>query len=174
MNPIKLTTIVMMVFAVANSSNAGTKNVDLRNASFAEANAYLVVFCARGGSATGHAFVAWGVEDEEKVVSRQDAYGFYPERNAGVFGYVPGEVRNEAFNPKSALITDRLIVRVTKAQFEETLRIYPMWQTRDYNLFTTNCVAFAAAVARSLGLTVPDHTSFRFPSDFITTLIRKN
>jgi hypothetical protein len=153
---------------------AVTKQIDARNTSTTEASAYYVVFCARAGSQTGHAFVAWGAEDDEHAVSRQAAYGFYPEEGRGIFGSVPGEVRNEAFSDKTALLTDRLIVRVTKEQYETALAVYPQWETKEYNLFTTNCVAFTADVARHLGLRVPKHTSMTFPSEFITTLIGVN
>jgi hypothetical protein len=162
------------VLAVSAPCVAVTKQIDARNASTADVSAYYIVFCARAGNRVGHAFVAWGVEDNERAVSRQVAYGFYPEEGRGVFGSVPGEIRNEAFNDKTALLTDRLIVRVTKEQYGTALAVYPRWETTEYRLFTTNCVAFTADVARTLGLRVPKNTSMTFPSEFITRLVEVN
>jgi len=164
----------LLVLTLSAPCVAATKQIDARNASTAEVSAYYIVFCARAGSQTGHAFVAWGVEDETHAVSRQVAYGFYPEDGRGIFGSVPGEIRNEAFTEKTALLTDRLIVRVTKEQYAAALAVYPRWETTEYHLFTTNCVAFGADVARTLGLRVPKQTSLTFPSEFIATLIEMN
>lgn len=164
----------LLALALSAPCLAVTKQIDARNASTADKSAYYIVFCARAGSQTGHAFVAWGTEDDAHAVSRQVAYGFYPAEGRGIFGSVPGEVRNEAFTDKTALLTDRLIVRVTKEQYERALAVYPRWETTEYNLFVTNCVAFTADVARNLGLRVPKHTSMTFPSEFVTILIEMN
>lgn len=51
--------------------------------------AYYLVFAARGGSSTGHAFVVWGVEDDARKMSSIEALGLYPESdgaNCGHFG----------------------------------------------------------------------------------------
>src|SRR5271163_4521723 len=69
-----------------------SKTIDLSTASATKT--HYVVFASRGGSATGHAFVIWGLEDDAQKRSSVQALGWYPEKDAprcdSFTGKVPG------------------------------------------------------------------------------------
>ncbi|MBW4473832.1 MAG: hypothetical protein KME45_26155 [Stenomitos rutilans HA7619-LM2] len=153
---------------------AADKSVDQRTYSDYTNNKYYLVFCARGGSSTGHAFVVWGIQDSGRGTSTYKAFGFYPSQGTGAFGQVPGQIRNEAFSGKMNKITDRLIVQVDKAVYDRTQRAISEWRTTNYDLFSTNCINFVMSVARDAGLRVPQRDSTTFPSDYVQALINAN
>ncbi|MUG92096.1 hypothetical protein F7734_06345 [Scytonema sp. UIC 10036] len=150
------------------------KQIDRRTYSDATENQYYLVFCARGGSPTGHAFIIWGVEDNNKLISAQEAFGFYPSQGTGVFGSVPGSVKDEALSEKMNFITDRLIVQVDKTIFERAQKAISKWSTADYNLFSNNCINFVIDVARDAGLQVPSKSGTVTPSGYVQNLIYSN
>lgn len=153
---------------------AADKQVDRRTYSDATGNKYYLVFCARGGSATGHAFIIWGIEDNRRFVSGQKAFGFYPSKGIGAFGSVPGNIKDEALSGKMNLITDRLTVRVDKAVYDRTQKAISKWSTADYRLFNNNCINFVMEVARDAGLQVPSKSSTVTPSAYVQNLIQVN
>ena len=82
---------------------------------------FYIIFAARGGSATGHAFVLWGLEDGIHQHSTIRAYGLYPENEkdacSSAIRKVPGIVVDESTNYGIANITDELIVKVNESDF---------------------------------------------------------
>jgi hypothetical protein len=151
------------------------KTIDKRNMTDADGNNYYIVFCARGGSRTGHAFVVWGVEDRQRRLSTSQAYGFYPAQDGVhmIFGSVSGQLRAEAFGSMSQ-ITDRLIVRVNRNVYLATQSSISRWATSDYNLYSNNCINYTMDVARQTGLVVPSKGTIQYPSSYIQSLIRAN
>ena len=69
----------LFICALLSAPLAGQsiKTLDLTTAS--TNRQFYVIFAARGGSATGHAFVLWGTEDGVPHYSTVKAYGLYPE-----------------------------------------------------------------------------------------------
>ncbi|KYC40786.1 hypothetical protein WA1_24475 [Scytonema hofmannii PCC 7110] len=58
------------------------KQIDRRTYSDTIENQYYLVFCARGGSPTGHAFIIWGVEDNNKLISAPNSLDLNQENLA--------------------------------------------------------------------------------------------
>jgi len=85
---------------------------------------FYVVLASRGGSSTGHALVVWGIEDDLAQRSTIRARGLYPEGerhsdNCGsAIRAVPGRVMDELHNHSVQGITQQLIVRLNKEDFE--------------------------------------------------------
>jgi hypothetical protein len=155
-------------------SFAADKAVDRRTYSDQTNNKYYLVFCARGGTALGHAFVVWGAEDASRRKSTSQAFGFYPAQGHGVLGQVPGEIKDEAFSGKMQYITDRLIVQVDKAVYDRAQRQISAWSTENYSLFSTNCINFVMSVARDAGLRVPPKGNATLPAGYVQALINAN
>lgn len=151
-------------------------SLDARVTDDSAQGSFYVVMAARrsAGAGVGHAFVVWGVEDPQAQISRQMAYGFYPDgMGKAIFGGdVPGDVVNEATKePYAALLTSRLIVRVNKTAYDESQRLIAGWETQDYNLYNRNCVFFTKAVAEQIGLIdLPDPTA-TLPVDYYATVV---
>ena len=128
---------------------------------------FYVIFAARGGSATGHAFVLWGVEDGVHKRSTIKAYGLYPENDkdacSSAVRKVPGAVVDESTNHGIAGITDELIVRVDQSDFDRSMKVARSWQCkREFALLSSDCVEFLRAVGGSLGLEMPSRTLTRW------------
>ena len=156
------------------SAFAADKSVDSRTYSDQTNNKYYLVFCARGGSSAGHAFVVWGIQDSSRGVSTSEAFGFYPKEGTGMLGRIPGEIRNEAFSGKMKYITDRLIVQVDKSVYDRTHTAIREWSTVYYDLYSPNCINFVMSVARDANLRVPPKGNFTSPSGYVQTLINAN
>lgn len=150
------------------------KTIDKRNACDASGNVYYVVFCARGGSLTGHAFVTWYTEDNYQKMCISQSYGFYPEQGIGVFGAVPGDIQNEAWKPETTMVTHRLTVQVNEYAFLASQQLISRWETKDYSLWENNCINFCMEVAKTIGLTVPPKGTTTFPSTYLEKLITQN
>ncbi len=162
-------------YATAPVPVVTSKTIDKRTQSDADGSKYFVVINARAGSKTGHAFVTWGVEDSQRRMSLGESYGFYPANGTGAFGSVPGYIRNEAMNPNTTLITDRLTVRVNKSVYLNSQSARTRWATTNYSLYSSNCINFAMDVGRKIGLTVPAKgITTQFPSNYVRDLIRSN
>lgn len=167
--------LLSVVVAAAHTALALDKTIDRRTMSDGSGSRYFVVLCARGGSATGHAFVVWGMEDAQKAMSSQEGHGFYSKNGeAGLFGPVPGELKDEAVKKSISQISDRLIVEVDRKVYEASRTAISRWATTDYRLFGTNCISFAADVARTMGLSTPPQGSLTFPAAFLQKLIQMN
>src|SRR5579859_7567856 len=101
---------VLWTFVLFLSSLAAQtiKTLDLSTTARARKKFY-VIFAARSGSATGHAFVLWGVEDNVRKRSTIRAYGLYPENEkdacSSAVRKVPGTVVDESTNHGIANIT---------------------------------------------------------------------
>lgn len=172
---VKAALLVSVIAATAANASAVDKSIDKRTQTDSDGVKYLVVFCARGGSATGHSFVTWAQEEPHRRQSIiVGSHGFYPANGNGAFGSVPGTIRNESLNPNSSLITDRLIVRVNRAVFLRSQSAILRWKTSDYNLYSRNCINFVMDVATECGLSVPSKGGSLFPSSYIQKLIQSN
>lgn len=172
-----LTVLICSTALAAESDKATVKKIDRRNAS--SENRYFLVFCARGGSLTGHAFVVVGKEDAQAQRSTQDAFGLYPKSGVGVLGTVPGEIVNEATKGSLAKVTDRLIVEVSVGHHERTEKIRRKWVDKgEYRLVLEDCVSFVEEIAKSIGLRTPSRLGpdgkGLMPQAFIRNLIKLN
>ena len=121
---------------------------------------YYVVFASRGGSATGHAFVVWGIEDGVKRRSSIRALGLYPEGEgtncSSVVRTVPGRVMDELINHSVQGITEQLVVRVDEADYNRSWKVGRGWDCKaEFSLLSSDCVEFLRAVGSSLGLKMP-------------------
>jgi hypothetical protein len=139
------------------------KTLDLRTEHPSKRHArrsYYVILAARGGSATGHAFVLWGVEDGVRHRSTIQAFGLYPDGsgvNCSALGRtVPGGILDDMKNHSFQAITEELIVRVDEADFKRSWRVARQWDCRhEYSMFNRDCVGFLRAVGESLGIDMP-------------------
>ena len=142
-----------------------------------DSKTHYVVFASRGGSATGHAFVVWGVEDGERRQSTIQAFGLYPENEgtncSSVIRTVPGRVMDELANHSVQSITMELIVRVDESDFKRSLRVARAWDCRrEFSLFSRDCVEFIRAVGESLRLVMPSRGIMRWtPQAYVKALL---
>jgi hypothetical protein len=87
-------------------------------------NSYYVVLASRGGSATGHAFVVWGVEDARRHRTTVRALGLYPEGSGANCGSlvrtVPGSLLDELQTHSFQSIDQELIVRVDEEDYRRS------------------------------------------------------
>jgi hypothetical protein len=140
-------------------------SLDARVTDDAPLGAFYIVLAAResDGLGVGHAFVVWGIEDPQALMSSAKAYGFYPDGvGKAVFGAdVPGSIVDEATKgPNQASLTSRVIVRINKFEYDASQALIATWATQDYNLYNQNCVFFTRAVAEAVGLRgLPDPTA---------------
>jgi len=156
------TYIAVLLLPLALSAQV-SKTIDLSTEHGRKA--YYVVFASRGGSATGHALVVWGIEDGIKRRSSIRALGLYPEGEgtncSSVVRTVPGRVMDELINHSVQGITEELVVRVDEADYDRSWKVGRGWDCKaEFSLLSKDCVEFMRAVGASLGL--------RMPSRFVT------
>jgi len=149
---------IAAMLAIASVVAQTSKILDLSAA--VSPKKFYVIFAARGGSATGHAFVLWGVEDGIHRRSTIRAFGLYPESDKNncqsVYRRIPGTVVDESLNHGISKITDQLIVRVEESDFDRSLRIARTWECKhEFALLISDCVEFMRAVGNSLGIEMP-------------------
>jgi hypothetical protein len=153
------------------------KTIDARTYEDPSGAKYFAVFCARQSpdvTLPGHAYVVWGKEDPIAGMSSQEAFGYYNKVATldMVLGEdVPGELRDESIKPMPSLITHRIIVKIDKEAFDESLQEKIKWKTGDYNLYKRNCISFSAAVAHDIGLTGVPVEADIFPATYSADLI---
>lgn len=154
---------------------AAEKSIDKRTPSKDSKNAYFLVFMARGGSPTGHAFVVWGKDDADKKLCSEAAFGFYPKEGKGVLGPVPGVIVDEMLTGKMKNVTDRLVVQVDQKTYEAAEAIRKKWADSEYKAADRDCVTFSQEVARAAGLVVPARdASELLPQKYMQSLINGN
>jgi hypothetical protein len=138
---------------------------------------FYVIFAARGGSATGHAFVMWGVEDSVRKRSTIRAFGLYPEsdQNAcrSAFGKIAGTIVDESSNHSIVNITDELIVQVDENYYALSLKLAKGWECKhEFELLRRDCVEFVRAIGSSLYLEVPRRTILQMaPRAYVRALM---
>ena len=153
--------------------------IDARNSSDADGNNYFIVFCSRKSenllTKPGHAFVIWGIEDNQTQMSTQTSFGFYPDEDnefKALFSTVPGRLVDEAKKQTpSRLFTARMIVQVNRESFFSSQSAIDDWKTSNYDLYSKNCMHFVREIALNLGLFPPTVTSFELPSEYLQKLI---
>jgi hypothetical protein len=127
-------------------------------------SSFYVVLASRGGSAMGHAFVVWGMEDGVHHRTTVRALGLYPEGSAtgcsgGTVRTVPGGMLDELKTHSFQSIDQQLIVRVDRSVYQRSWQLARQWDCRhEYSLFRHDCVEFVRAVGESLGLDMPRRT----------------
>jgi hypothetical protein len=138
---------------------------------------HYLVFASRGGSATGHAFIVWGVEDGVHRQSSIRALGLYPEGEgnncSSVVRTVPGRVMDEMLNHSVQGITEQLIVRVDEADYERSWKVGRAWDCKgEFSILSKDCVEFLRAVGDSLHLTMPRRVLTRWtPRSYVRALL---
>jgi hypothetical protein len=154
-----------------------SKTLDLRTEHARKS--YYVILAARGGSATGHAFVLWGIEDNVRRRSTIRAFGLYPDgRGANCVALVrtvPGGILDEMKNHSFQAITQELIVRVDEADYKRSWKVAREWDCRhQFSLLDRDCVEFLRAVGESLHLDMPRRTITRWtPQAYLRVLLVK-
>ncbi len=123
-------------------------------------SAFYVVLASRGGSATGHAFVVWGMEDARTHRTTVRALGLYPEGSSSSCSSqvrtVPGGMLDELKTHSFQSIDQELVVRVDEADYRRSRQVAREWECRhEYSLFRRDCVEFVRAVGLSLGIEMP-------------------
>jgi len=121
---------------------------------------FYVVLASRGGSATGHAFVVWGIEDGVRHRTTVRALGLYPDGSSAncssLVRTVPGGVLDELQTHSFQAITQELIVRVDQAAYQRSWQVARQWDCRhEFALFSRDCVEFLRAVGQSIDLDMP-------------------
>ena len=123
-------------------------------------------------SFTGHAFVCLQLRLSTGI--KEDCYGFYPKGTTSTIVGGPGVVDSE-FNFAERPMTrfSNVKVSVTKGVSLEVrakiLKLIQGWK-KDFELSSTNCVAFANAVADLAGLRIPSGTGLTTPVNYVTHL----
>ncbi len=171
--------LVLIVFAALTPTlhAQNTKTLDLRTQRTRKS--FYVILAARGGSATGHAFVLWGIEDSVHRRSTIRAFGLYPEGSTGnrstLVRTVPGRTLDEMKTHSFQAITEELIVRVDEADYRRSWKVARQWDCRhQFSLLDRDCVEFLRAVGESLGLDMPRRTVTRWtPQAYVRALLVK-
>jgi hypothetical protein len=138
---------------------------------------FYVILAARGGSATGHAFVLWGVEDTVRRRTTIQAFGLYPDGSRGncssLVRTVPGGILDEMKNHSFQAITQELIVRVDEADFKQSWRVARRWDCQhEYSMLNRDCVDFVRAVGESIHLKMPRRTVSQWtPQAYVRALL---
>ncbi len=135
---------------------------------------YFVIIIARDGR-LGHAFVSWGMEDQQGQRSVEQGFGLYPKKGLGVFSTVPGVLKDEWKEKSYSRMTNRLVVEVDKEAYDATLKIRDEWAARgEYKVIENDCVEFTKAVAQELGLPIPKRswTKNAKPARFVQELMQ--
>jgi hypothetical protein len=170
--------LVLTAFAALTSTLHGqtSKILDLRTQS--TRRSYYVILAARGGSATGHAFVLWGVEDSVRRRTTIQAFGLYPDGSGGncsaLVRTVPGGILDDMKNHSYQAITEELIVRVDESDFKRSWGVARQWDCRhEFSLLNRDCVEFLRAVGESLHLNMPRRAMTRWtPQAYVRALLR--
>lgn len=140
-------------------------------------NSFYVVLASRGGSATGHAFVVWGIEDARRHRTTVQARGLYPEGSGTNCGAlvrnVPGGMLDELQTHSFQGIDQALIVRVDEGVYQQSWQVAREWDCRhQFSLFSRDCVEFLRAVGLSLGLDMPPRGMTRWtPHAYVRALL---
>lgn len=152
-----------------------SKTIDLSTSQ--SGTKFYVIFASRGSSATGHAFVLWGTEDDLHRRSTVKAFGLYPESDKdncrSVYRRVPGSMVDESTNHGIAGITEELIVRVDQTYFDRSLKLVRVWECKhEFALLKNDCVEFMRAVGGSLYLEMPRRFITRWtPRAYVRALL---
>ena len=81
---------------------------------------------------------------------------------------VPGTLSDSIIRNKPVSGDCRLIVKVSREQWEATNRIRQQWANKKFGLKKRDCVSFAAEVGAQLALHVPERTGLEnIPTMFI-------
>lgn len=142
-------------------------------------NAFYVVLASRAGSATGHAFVVWGIEDARHHRTMVRALGLYPESNGtncnSVLRTVPGGILDELKTHSFQSIDQKLILRVDESVYKRSLQVARQWDCQhEFSLLNRDCVDFLRAVGLSLDLDMPERRLLRStPQAYMRSVLEK-
>lgn len=142
-------------------------------------SSYFVVLASRRRSATGHAFVVWGVEDARRHRTTVRALGLYPEGSGANCSSLVRTVRGSLFDELQTHsfqgIGQELILRVDEADYLRSLQVAREWDCRhEFSLFSRDCVEFLRAVGLSLGLDMPIRGVTRWtPPAYVRAVLEK-
>ncbi len=126
----------------------------------------------------GHSFVAIGTEIEAGLLFYEAIFGYYPKDEStlnevkAVFRKVDGVLE---FKFKDIGWDFEYRVSIFEDQKSAALAIVDKWKSSDpkYNLLALggkNCSSFAAEVASSIGLRIPEGPGTKLPLTFMTEL----
>jgi len=170
-----MTRFLPAVCVLLSASAQTIKTLDLSTTSTNKK--FYVIFAARGGSLTGHAFAMWGMEDGIRKRSTIRAFGLYPENSTdacqSVFSTTAGTIVDESTNHSILDVTDELIIQVDQSYYDISMKVARRWQCKhEFSLLSRDCVEFIRAVAKSLYLEVPRRTILQMaPRAYVRALM---
>lgn len=130
-----------------------------------------LIFFADNSTLTGHVFVSF---IKEEPLLRQTlvvgCWGFYPSKGVGVFGDVPGEIRDDWKRQR----TLGFMLAVTPDEFDQCLAVRNRWHSRRYNLRRNNCIDFLRDVAAEIPRIDLGPGKLILPIDFVRQLKARN
>ncbi|MBX3073782.1 hypothetical protein KF728_04210 [Candidatus Obscuribacterales bacterium] len=140
---------------------------------------YYVAICASLASNIhgfpGHGYVVWG-ESLPLKFSDCDSRGFVPakftDQIPSLFHSVPGLLVQNASDGNLRNL-DAVVVIVDRKTFLKSKQISGLWNSDNFKVGSSDCVAYANSIAASVGLRLPD-TSFKYPQDYIGQLKQLN
>jgi hypothetical protein len=183
-------TICFILVGLHTSFSFGQVTIDLDLRSSSDPNQYYIAFISRQTTevSTGHAYVAWGVEDEEQLMSVGDAFGFNPAEDVGgrskegfwkaLIG-VDGVIEDEQSIFAPSDVNNHFLVRVNKDAYDSSRIILQDWIAESFNgelefeLFIKNCITFTNEVAEHIGLKTSVEY-FQYPEEYLNELINLN
>ncbi|MEY9634097.1 chemotaxis protein histidine kinase CheA [Bradyrhizobium japonicum] len=142
---------------------------------------YSITFSAeRPPGDTGHAFITFNHEDEQKRMTTFESVGFYPpgEKTDGVVKFYTsvfseGPLKDDFLHDADT----KMVVTVNKEQYEAAREVYAGWKARQekngnhYVLVVNDCTTFVGEVARAIGLETSLRVTALFPKDYDLALI---
>ena len=171
--------LILPLFGTTTAYSQISPDFDARSYS-EESGPYYIVFVARGGSVTGHAYVTWVAEDRRRQMSVRDSRGLYCASEDGDTCYMSisepydGEFRNEAIVSRPHPETARFVVQVNERDYEAARRVQADWDKEgEYQLLWGDCVSYVGDVASTIGLTVPSRI-YVWPKTYVQALAREN
>ena len=191
-----LAVAIMLLFDAQGVTAADPKTYtfDLRGAIAPGEGAHYLVIGARypeftkdelaklpSGFSPGHAWVVFGKEDDQKKQSVVEAsFGFWPKDNgrAKLLNAVDGKVVNELLDDEKLRaqfkISHRIILRVSKSQYDKALEEAKRWTNAEpkYQTLIQNCTHFTLAVVNATGLDIPVDMT-QFPPEYAATLAER-
>jgi hypothetical protein len=129
----------------------------------------------------GHAFVGFSQEDDKRLMTTLEVFGFYPpdgqKDNAKLlkafFGAeVPGELRNDFFEIERA--GHKVIIKVDDDQFARGREVVRLWKAAHptYIAAVEDCTTLVGEVASAIGLDVPYRITKLFPDDYVQKIVQ--
>lgn len=131
-----------------------------------------------------HAYVTMAAEDDAKAMSYEAFYGFYPNDPASgslpkeiyrfIVKGVPGAITKEDRQTLNLPSVHEITAKIDSESYKASMKMLDKWKGQtEYKLGFNDCVTFAADMARTVGLKVPNRL-FKGPVDYMASLVNAN